>query len=544
MASVPPVSRDALIHHLAVPKIWIEKGLFKELPSIPFSYYPMNLELMYLIPLYFGNDIVPKYIHFSFGLFTAFLIYNYLKRRLNARYALLGALFFLSVPIIVKLSTTAYVDLGLIFFTTASLLGLIKWIENGYRLRDLIFSAIWCGLALGTKYNGLITLLLLTCSVPILYIRQPANKFRRNGWVCQLKGLGWGLIFASVSLVIFSPWMIRNVTLTGDPIYPLYNEFFNGIEHGTKKGNALQQANGEEDSPVNMNHGWKHFAIRKVIYGESLWQIGLTPLRIFFEGQDGNPKYFDGELNPFLLILPLLLLVFPEMKKDRIRITEYKVLSLFTVGYLLFVFFAVDMRIRWISPVIPPLVILSMFALERLFNLGENSDIKWKSLFSRGAVTVAVIGLLLFNARYIHALYQKIDPWSYISGKIDRESYIKKFRPEYDLISYANQRLPENASILCLFIGNRIYYFNRNVNLDKGILRNAVLSSNTIKELSFDLRCAGVTDILLRYDLTNAWINNNFANNKRIMLKDFFERHTKILRSYGGYGLYKVETAG
>ena len=26
LASVPPVSRDALTHHLAVPKIWVEQG--------------------------------------------------------------------------------------------------------------------------------------------------------------------------------------------------------------------------------------------------------------------------------------------------------------------------------------------------------------------------------------------------------------------------------------------------------------------------------------------------------------------------------------
>ena len=74
MGSVPPVSRDALTHHLAVPKLWIEKGGLVEIPSIPFSYYPMNLDLLYAIPLYFGNDIITKYIHFSFALFTAFLI--------------------------------------------------------------------------------------------------------------------------------------------------------------------------------------------------------------------------------------------------------------------------------------------------------------------------------------------------------------------------------------------------------------------------------------------------------------------------------------
>ena len=67
LASVPPVDRDALTHHLAVPKLYLKHGGIYAIPAIPFSYYPMNLDLLYLIPLYFGNDIIPKYIHFAFA---------------------------------------------------------------------------------------------------------------------------------------------------------------------------------------------------------------------------------------------------------------------------------------------------------------------------------------------------------------------------------------------------------------------------------------------------------------------------------------------
>ena len=116
LASVPPVSRDALTHHLYIPKLYLKHGGVYEIPGLEFSYYPMNLDLLYLIPLYFKNDIAPKFIHFSFALATAVLIYRFLIRRINRSYALLGALFFLSIPVIVRLSSTVYVDLGLIFF--------------------------------------------------------------------------------------------------------------------------------------------------------------------------------------------------------------------------------------------------------------------------------------------------------------------------------------------------------------------------------------------------------------------------------------------
>ena len=112
LAWVPPVSRDALVHHLAIPKLWLKHGGIYETPDSVVSYYPMNLDLLYMVSLYFGNDIAPKLIHFSFGLATACLLFAYLAKRLDRYYAFTGVLLFLSTPVVVKLSTTVYVDLG------------------------------------------------------------------------------------------------------------------------------------------------------------------------------------------------------------------------------------------------------------------------------------------------------------------------------------------------------------------------------------------------------------------------------------------------
>ena len=151
MAAVPPVSRDALTHHLAVPKLYLKSGGMHEIPAVEFSYYPMNLDLLYLIPLYFGNDIIPKYIHFVFALLTAWMIFTYLKMRTSQTASgLLGALLFLSLPVVIKLSITAYVDLGLVFFSTAALLYILKWAANGFRYRHLwITRCEW-----GDHYNN------------------------------------------------------------------------------------------------------------------------------------------------------------------------------------------------------------------------------------------------------------------------------------------------------------------------------------------------------------------------------------------------------
>ena len=48
-----------------------------------------------------------------------------------------------------------------------------------------------------------------------------------------------------------------------------------------------------------------HLAARRLVYDESFVETITIPLRIFFQGEDDNPKYFDGRLDPCLLVFPL-----------------------------------------------------------------------------------------------------------------------------------------------------------------------------------------------------------------------------------------------
>jgi len=153
----PPISRDALIHHLAIPKLWLRHGGFYETPWANYSYYPMNINLLYLVCLYFKNDIAPKFIHLAFGLGTGWLIYLYLKQRFDRNWALLGMVIFITTPIVIWLATSAYIDLGMTFFTTASVLAFVRWRDSEYKQFKWLFISSFCmGIAIGSKYNALI----------------------------------------------------------------------------------------------------------------------------------------------------------------------------------------------------------------------------------------------------------------------------------------------------------------------------------------------------------------------------------------------------
>jgi hypothetical protein len=124
-----------------------------------------------------------------------------------------------------------------------------------------------------------------------------------------MQAVGSGILFCLIALIVFSPWMIRNYIWTANPVYPLYNSYFNPPEAvaDSATGAGLKQSSSNIKSTRHNDDSspWGSFAIRKVIYNEAWWQIALIPVRIFFQGRDDDPRFFDGKLNPFLFLLPL-----------------------------------------------------------------------------------------------------------------------------------------------------------------------------------------------------------------------------------------------
>jgi 4-amino-4-deoxy-L-arabinose transferase-like glycosyltransferase len=519
LAAVPPVSRDALTHHLAIPKIWISHGNMVETPDMIFSYYPMNLDLLYTIPLLFGNDILPKYIHFFFALGTALLIYSFLKQHLNQRLAFLGSVLFLSTPIIVKLSVTVYVDLGLIFFSWASLYFFLKWCDKQFRLRYLIFSAVLCGLALGTKYNGIILLLIMACMVPIVYSLKQNQDISQQEYLQRyrnsIKGLQWVGVFVLIALILFSPWMIRNIIWKQNPIYPLFDRVFNPPEQNTQF--AMQR-----EKQLSKTAFWT----RRHVYKESFGETLSIPIRAFFQGQDDNPKFFDGKLNPCLLIFALI--AFFNIKDRHLAAIKFHrtIFAVFAIIFILFVLFRVDFRIRYMSPAIPALVVLSVFGIKNMVSwVSMQSGIS--RLIGAGSTLSLVLVTFFYNTNYVYGQFNDIRPFDYILGKVDRDTYITRYRREYPVIRYTNRTLPKDARVLCLAIGNRTYYVDRKVHLAEDFFERSnglFRESEIIKKLGR----YGTTHIILDKISVSNWIEQ-LKPEERAIFENVFRKHTKLL---------------
>jgi 4-amino-4-deoxy-L-arabinose transferase-like glycosyltransferase len=241
--------------------------------------------------------------------------------------------------------------------------------------------------------------------------------------------------------------MIRNYVWKANPIYPLYDNVFNRqipVSPDTQTGSqTLGPAAEPQQTTKAKSTPWSPFAIRKVIYGESWWEIALIPVRIFFQGQDDNPKYFDGKLNPFLFFLPFFAFIYLNKNPGSLR-TEKKIFIFFAILFLLYTVSTTAIRIRYITPIIPPLVILAILGLHQITRLVGNRKTAGSAWMGSGLMIVVVVISLSLNGLYILKQFRYVDPFSYISGRVSRDAYIAKYRPEYSIFQYVNRHLPAN----------------------------------------------------------------------------------------------------
>lgn len=527
----PPVSRDALIHHLAIPKLWLRHGGFYEIPWAEFSYYPMNIDLLYLICLYFRNDIVPKFIHLGFGLGTGWLIYQYLKQRFNANWGLLGMVIFITTPIVIWLSTSAYIDLGMTFFTTSSILAFIRWRDSEYQsLKWLVISSICMGIAIGSKYNSLIAFLFMN----LILMHGYAKDTKKQVTACR-----YGLIFFAITALVASPWYLKNYILTGNPFYPLFNRFIQSLHQQPVSEVMLNQI-----APKNGPVGF--FRMREIMYGETFWETLLIPIRMFFQGDDHSYRYFQGVLNPLLIVfLPFILL-------DKANQRDKSLFALFSGFFIATAFFLTFQQVRYILPVLPLLAILAVMGIknvaDRLKALvystfsGYN---KYIGLTIRMALFAGIGLLLACNFLYLNTRITIIRPLPFVLKQETRNDFLRRTLSYYGAVEYINTHLSRDAKILTMFLGRRGYYLDRSYMNEPSFGRKTieclVQSSTGEEEFKKYIRTLDFTHILMRSALVDMYLQNNFSSEKIERFVRFARKFWKQVYASDGYSVWDIQ---
>ena len=150
----PPHHSDEVRYHLPYALHFVEQGAITPDLHLRYPFFTLNINLLYSFALMVGDEVTTHYMHFMLGLLTALNLYVLARRLGNAAIAFGSVLLFLTLPLVVQLASSAYIDLGLACFVFAAIVCLSRC-RNQEGLPLALCSGFLFGIALGSKYLAL-----------------------------------------------------------------------------------------------------------------------------------------------------------------------------------------------------------------------------------------------------------------------------------------------------------------------------------------------------------------------------------------------------
>src|ERR1039457_573371 len=156
MSLAPETGRDALIYHLAAPKLFLKHHGFCFTPGNPLAQGPFHTEMLFMLALFLKGDVLAKLINFAFLLAILLGIRQFAVIRWGKNgFPYLCMLVFAMIPSVFNEMHTAYIDLAVTFSIMAALYAFLRWDERKER-GWLFLSALFTGIALASKYTTLL----------------------------------------------------------------------------------------------------------------------------------------------------------------------------------------------------------------------------------------------------------------------------------------------------------------------------------------------------------------------------------------------------
>ncbi len=208
---------DTTSHQLAMSKVWLLEGKVSYLSWMNHSNIPGTVNMVYVWGLEFGGQAGAKMIAWWLAILAVFGVGGLTAHKYGRIAGNWAALAFICVPVILWEPGTAYQDVIHGFYGGAAAVLSAIYIGGGDK-RMLFLSGIMLGLSIATKYTGFQVAFALV--VAILLIGAFARETR--------KSVSAALVVGLIALAVASPWYLRNIATTGNPVYPFFYSVFGG----------------------------------------------------------------------------------------------------------------------------------------------------------------------------------------------------------------------------------------------------------------------------------------------------------------------------
>ncbi|GIK16842.1 MAG: hypothetical protein BroJett003_18060 [Planctomycetota bacterium] len=240
---------DALEYHLQMPREYAESGRIAYAPHNVYANFPANVEMLYLLGFVLRADVLraaelAPYVHLLLAVLTvgaAWLAGREFGSGGGAGCGVVTA----SAGWLAYFCGLAYVENGLLFFGFLALACLLRArrcaevSEAGNEGRALVIGGgAFAGLACGCKYPGVPMIL-----VPLATLILLAPN---SSWGLRMRRCA---LYFGVAGATFSPWLIKNAVMTGNPVFPLANAIFEAYPPGWTADSQRRWDTGHAPAP-------------------------------------------------------------------------------------------------------------------------------------------------------------------------------------------------------------------------------------------------------------------------------------------------------
>ncbi len=392
----PPTAFDATMYHLPYAKTYAQNHQLAFTPFLRYAVFPQNNEMLFTLALILYDDTLAQLIQFLFLAGTVMTLIAFGERHFTQRAGWWSAAILLGSPLVVWLSSVAYVDIGVTFYLCAGAYAFLNWRQE--RSRGWLWMAgCLCGLAIGVKYVALI----FTAILGLVAIFDGVKKRRPQ----------WPLVFGLIAFSVAAPWFARNYYYTGNPVFPILHRPLGKLLGAPQWSDEYTQ-NLFEDLPNN----WRQ---------KNLKSFALLPYDLTFRPQlYRNPLPLSAVL---LFTLPLLIVFMA------VRPRFGGVLALAT-AYLIS-WFLLGRDTRFLTPALPLFSLAAGVSLDRL--LGHLPvSLKW---LNGRAVAILVVAILSYQGwRFALDTVRELRKPPSTSER--RKAFLTHALPTYSAYHFLNER--------------------------------------------------------------------------------------------------------
>ncbi|HTC20350.1 MAG TPA: hypothetical protein VK859_05865 [bacterium] len=484
---VPEGFYDSMVYHLAVPHFWLLNHGLCDFPTNFFSNYPYGGELFYLNGFFCQGTESAKMLHVvGFG-FCALFAGGWAWEAGGEKAGWLTLGLALTLPLLTINIWTTQVE-GLL---ALALVLFLYFFFQGFHPEKpspgaMAAAGLFMALAFSIKYTAA---LVVASALPAMWMVRPA-------FLGQIRWRSH-LVFLLGTVLLLAPWMLKNLSFTGNPFFPYFMGLFEG-RHLTPAGyeTLLTEQQGR------IAHGWQ-------------WLI--LPWKAVMANPDGFN--FSG---------PLALAFIPFLFLFRFR---HPVLRFLLIILLLFFFsgFLVTHILRFLGTGF----ILAYILLGVV--LGGGNKPHWgKGLAWAGSVTA----LLCFG--YLSAISARYSGCAGVwSGRQTRAEYLmnqSKITPYFQMAQWIEGHSAPDARLLVVGDARGLYY-------DRPFLSNTVFDGQELAVLARDernsqgighrLKELGIDDLVVNgpegIRVSSDYHHYDLTPQEWKKLDDFIQKNTEIV---------------